>query len=297
MNELKLFQLLKSRILESYQKSYPYFQGSWKSFSSKDISQLIDLIEVQLKEKVSEKWIYTHLKPETNEKLPRKDMLDIFSRFVGFESWDEFVFKNSIENSEISGNTPKSKKKNTLWLLVFIPIIVLLVSIFAFKNQKKVITLKNEITKQPIKEGEIEVYQISENEKKPLEIVNSTIEVENKEADIVLKSPYFETKEIKPSQISDEILMKPEDYAVVLKTFIESEIKDWDLRKEKLDKILSDDLEVILFQKENLGAEHLNKKEFSEKLILPTSETKNFKIIDLETDSSKKITFIRIQKT
>jgi len=55
-------------------------------------------------------------------------------------------------------------------------------------------------------------------------------------------------------------------------------------------------LEVIILMKENLGAEYLNKKEFSEKLIIPTDEIKRMKIIHLETNSTKEITFIRIQK-
>ncbi|HTO36298.1 MAG TPA: hypothetical protein VLZ72_08670, partial [Flavobacterium sp.] len=74
-----------------------------------------------------------------------------------------------------------------------------------------------------------------------------------------------------------------------------SDIKDWENRKEKLDKILSDDLEVIIMLKDNLGAEYLNKEEFSGKLIVPTSETRKMKILDLKTNDLKEITFIRIQ--
>lgn len=306
MNEQKIFQELKLRILISYQKSYPYFQGEWKSFSSKDIRQLIDLIEEQLKEKVSEKWIYTHLKPEVNEKLPRKDMLDIFSKFVGFSSWEEFVF-NHHPDTDISAKskkikitqkikTPKFKKRVLLYLLI--PILAFIIYEWSFKMNKKTLLIKNEFTKQPVKEEEVSVYQYHDEkkQKKKLDIINSKIELENNPDRIIIESPYYEAKEIQISQTRDEIYIKPEDYAVVLKTFIESDIQDWEKRKEKLDKILSEDLEVILFQKENLGAEHLNKKEFSEKLILPTSETKNFKIVELETNPEKQITFIRIQK-
>lgn len=97
MNELVPFLELKNKILIEYQKNYPYFQGNWKSFSSNDIRQLIDLIETQLKERVSEKWVYTHLKPETNEKLPRKDMLDIFSKFVGYSDWNDLYLNTKIK--------------------------------------------------------------------------------------------------------------------------------------------------------------------------------------------------------
>lgn len=84
MEELTVFQHLKKDVLLKYQEHYPYFEGSWKTFSSNDIQNLIELISAEVKQTVSEKWIYTHLKPEQNEKLPRKDMLDILSQFAGY---------------------------------------------------------------------------------------------------------------------------------------------------------------------------------------------------------------------
>ena len=70
MNLIDVFYKLKNDVLLTYQKQYPYFEGNWKTFSSQDIQNLIDLIAVQVKQTVSEKWIYTHLKVETNYKLP-----------------------------------------------------------------------------------------------------------------------------------------------------------------------------------------------------------------------------------
>ena len=93
MNPLDVFYKLKNDVLLTYQKQYPYFEGNWKTFSSQDIQNLIDMIAVQVKQTVSEKWIYTHLKVEINDKLPRKDMLDILSQLVGYSGWDEYVFK------------------------------------------------------------------------------------------------------------------------------------------------------------------------------------------------------------
>ncbi len=301
MNEQKAFQQLKERVLETYRNAYPYFQGDWKNFSSKDIRQLIDLIETQLNENVSEKWIYTHLKPETNEKLPRKDMLDIFSRFAGFSDWNEFVYKNQvpgvtseiIQTNEIS---TRSQSKKWLFLLLLIPLTGFGIHLFNSRPQNKTVEIKNEFTREPVHSDEIEVYKVSENKKTPVEIVDSKIEVDEKDEKILIESPYFETKEIEISETQETVYVKPEDYALVLKTFIHSDLKNWEDRKEKLNKILSDDLEVIILLKENLGAEHLNKKEFSGKLIVPTSETKKMKILNLETNNQKQITFIRIQQ-
>ncbi|MDY0090549.1 MAG: hypothetical protein RBR78_09310 [Flavobacteriaceae bacterium] len=298
MNELEIFQELKKKILETYQKSYHYFQGDWSSFSSKDIRQLIDLIEIEHKERVSEKWIYTHLKPESNQKLPRKDMLDIFSRFAGYSDWDEFVFQNQ-KKIEIPAETvvkPVQKpSKNWFWLLL-IPLIGLGIYFLPKKKtESKTLEIKNKFTNEPVQTEDIQVYKIEGEEKIPVEIENSKIELEEKDEKILIESPYFEKKEVEISKTNGEIFVKPEDYAMVLKNFILSDIKDWENRKEKLGKILSDDLEVIIMLKNNLGAEYLNKEEFSGKLIVPTSETKKMKILHLETNDQKEITFIRIQ--
>lgn len=299
MNPLELFYKLKQRILETYRNSYPYFQGDWRTFSSKDIRQLIDLVEEKLNERVSEKWIYTHLKPESNEKLPRKDMLDIFSRFVGYSDWEEFIFKNrEKERSKISSEK-RQKNKWIIWIGVGALIFAtgwLVYSFYLKKSNPKTIEIKNEFTNDPIQSDEVQVFKIDENKKEPIEITDSKIQLENTDEKIVVESPYFETKEVHINDTDNEIQLKPEDYAMVLKTFINSDLNGWEERKEKLNKILSDDLEVILLSKENLGAEYLNKTEFSEKLIIPTSETKKMKIIHLETSDQKQITFIRIQQ-
>lgn len=292
MDELKNFQELKKRILEAYQNFYPQFRGDWKNFSSKDIRQLIDLIEIQLKERVSEKWIYTHLKPKSNEKLPRKDMLDIFSRFIGYADWDEFLFQHQAKPKKSSA---QKLSKNWYWLLLIPTIGAGVYFLTKKKVESKTIEIKNEFTNEPVPAEEIQVFSVSNEENIPVQIENSTIEVQNDVEKVIIESPYFEKKEVEISNAEKEIFIKPEDYAMVLKNFIHSDLKDWESRKEKLDKILSDDLEVIVLLKENLGAEYLNKKEFAEKLIIPTSETKKMKILSLETNDNKEITFIRIQ--
>lgn len=299
MNDLKHFYKLKKLILENYQKSYPFFQGDWKSFSSRDIRQLIDLMEIQLKETVSEKWIYTHLKPESNQKLPRKDMLDIFSRFVGYSNWDEFIYKNQTEKNfkTISKASSKGKYIKELFLILLISLTGFGVYSLTVKEDKpKAIKIKNALTNEPISSEDIQVYKVQDEVETPIETEDSKIEIQKSDEKIVVESPYFETKEVNVSKIKDEILLKPEDYAMVLKNFIQSDLKEWEDRKEKLDKILSDDLEVIVMLKNNLGAEHLNKNEFAGKLIIPTSETKKMKVLTLKTNDQKQITFLRIQQ-
>ena len=109
MNNIEPFYLLKQKILEKYRQHYPYFTGRLHDFGNQEIAHLIDLIETECKERVSEKWVYTHLKPVQNEKLPRKDMLNIFSCWVGYSGWEEFIYKQSTPQTETVDVKPEKK--------------------------------------------------------------------------------------------------------------------------------------------------------------------------------------------
>ena len=303
MTELEQFQELKDKVLLKYQEQYPFFQGTWKTFSSQDIQNLIVLIEVQCKQTISEKWIYTHLKPETNSKIPRKDMLNILSQFVGYSGWDEFTFEEKVFESKASKEVTKSKTKYWYILLLLIFGIAIAVMFFYKKEapKPKDIELNNEFTNEKVNSNEVKVYEVNDSVSKPLEVKEGKVQVtnEDKKTKLVIKSPFYKTKTIDLNangevSESNKIDLKPDDYAMMLKAFMSSNIKDWKTRKEQLDKILSDNLEVMVMLKDNLGAEYFNKAEFSQKLIIPTATLRKMKIIEIEKETNQKIKFIRI---
>jgi len=301
MTELEIFEQLKQKVLLKYQEHFPYFQGNWKNFSSQDIQNLIVLIEEKTKQNVSEKWIYTHLKPETNSKLPRKDMLAILSQFSGFSGWDEFQFKNREVVSEEKVVLPKKKnKKLFIFFGILITLIIILFLIYSNKKSTQKFQLKNEFTQETIQAKDVKAYKIENNEKIQIPIKNAEVEVAAKDENtkIVIESPYYKKQEIKVNSNSEksEILLKPDDFAMMLKAFMKSDIKDWETRKIQLDKILSENLEVIVMLKDNLGAEYFDKKEFSQKLIVPTESVKKMQILEIKNDENGKIEFIRIKQ-
>ena len=308
MTELDYFQHLKEKVLLKYQEQYPFFQGNWKSFSAQDIQNLIGLIEVQCKQSISEKWIYTHLKPESNSKIPRKDMLNILSEFVGYSGWDEFVFEDKaiVAESKPSSATKKSKKG----IVVVGLIIAIGITSFIFYNQTKktdsqTIQLHNEFTDEKVNSEEVKVFQIEDSVSKELEVKEGKVEVSStsdKQSQLIIQSPYYEPKTItidpksSPSEPIQRIGLKPDDYAMMLKAFMVSDIKDWQTRKEQLNQILSDNLEVIVMLKDDLGAEFFNKKEFSQLLVIPTESVKKMKIVEIKNDAANKIQFLRIKQ-
>ena len=298
MNESQLFQLLKNEVLLNYQKHYPYFQGNWKQFSSQDIQNLIDLIEDKQNQRISEKWIYTHLKPETNDKLPRKDMLDILCQFCGFSGWDEFVFINKKEIGTIQNN---KKKQNYFWIIGVGLMIILFIFYWTnkMKTDSKTIEIQDEFTQEKIADEDVKVYQIDDDKKVPLKVEDgkATLESVSPETKIRVESPFYKKKEIEVAKSTTEtqiLLMQPDDYALMLKAFMQSDIKDWQTRKEQLQKILADDLEVLVMLKNDLGIEYFNKQEFSEKLIVPSVALKRMKVIDIQSNDKNEIKFIRI---
>ncbi|WP_298393336.1 hypothetical protein [Flavobacterium sp.] len=309
MTELEKFQELKQKVLLKYQEHHPFFQGTWKTFSSQDIQNLIGLIEEKCKQTISEKWIYTHLKPETNSKIPRKDMLNILSEFVGFSGWDEFTFEEKIVH-EIEGTPSEQVEKSKIskkWLLLlFIPL-ALVVVFFSKKEESKpkTIQLNNEYTNEKVNAEEVKVFEVKDSVKQELEIKEGKVQVSNngnEKSKLVIQSPFYEPKTIvinsngTTTEPPKRIDLKPDDYAMMLKAFMLSDIKDWQTRKEQLNKILSDNLEVIVMLKDDLGAEYFNKSEFSQKLIIPTASLKKMKIVEIKNDATDKIQFIRIKQ-
>jgi predicted DNA-binding transcriptional regulator AlpA len=302
MTEIVVFYELKKSVLEHYKKRYPYFNGDWKSFSSQDILNLIEAVFEETKSSVSEKWIYTHLKPEANEKLPRKDMLDIFSKYVGKASWDEFKFSfKEVEKVEINKKVIVSEKVfNTKKRVIFGFILLVFSSVIFWKQYKKeaktkVINLKEQFSNDTISSENTKAYVVEDAIEKEIPIANSKIEVDEN-ATVIVKSPFFKEKNINLKQQPEVNIIElvPNDYVAILNGFIKSDIKDWQTRKTQLELILEDNAEVIIMLKNNLGSEYFNKSEFSQKLIIPTASLKKLKIVEVKNNQKNKITFVRL---
>jgi len=54
--------------------------------------------------RVSSKWFYTHIRPSTNEKLPRVDMLNMLSQYVGYKDWSDFIYRVEQEQLVVVGS-------------------------------------------------------------------------------------------------------------------------------------------------------------------------------------------------
>jgi hypothetical protein len=298
MSEIEVFYELKNSVLEHYRKHYPYFEGNWKSFTSQDIANLIDDVFEVTKNSVSEKWIYTHLKKETNESLPRKDMLDIFAIYVGKTSWDQYKHQFTQQNKEVKTIGKKEGLKNKkYWLfgIMMLLILLLLGLIFTFSDKKKTIQLKEHYTNDNMDQKMTKAFVVKDSIQTEVQIENSTIQVAP-DAKVVVKNPLYKDKivDLEKNPQTTTVSLEPNDYAAILQGFIKSDLKDWQTRKTQLEKILDDNVEVIVMLKNNLGAEYFNKQEFAQKLIIPTPSLKQLQIVEVKNNDNDKIIFVRL---
>ena len=88
-SERRKFSKLKSEIVRSLQEQHPEVSSDITTWRKKEISLFQKALSRELKSQVSEKWFYTHLKSD-HSSLPRIDMLDLLSQFVGYDNWEDF---------------------------------------------------------------------------------------------------------------------------------------------------------------------------------------------------------------
>ena len=83
-HEIKYFKLLKENIVEVMQQSNPEIPNSISDWKGQNIIDFQENLRFKQNEYLSEKWFYTHMKT-ANLKLPRIDILNFLSKYVGYK--------------------------------------------------------------------------------------------------------------------------------------------------------------------------------------------------------------------
>ena len=304
MNDIALFYLLKEKILVKYREHYPYYTGTIHAFGNKDIAQLIDLVEKESNERVSEKWVYTHLKPVQNEKLPRRDMLDIFCKWTGYGNWDEFVFRHkedtSPEKAAEKSGTHKINK-NIVYMIAGIGAVILGAALaFTGSGGDVTICLRDRYTQREVDEGKVTLYVMENGKKHKLQREGSCYVLKGPPAEsvVVTESPYYkpDTLRIAAGRAQYEFDLQPDDYAMMMRAYMNNNADDWKKRKIQLNEIISEDavIEEIMF--DDIGVEFLNKEEFINKITTPSKISKAMEIVEIEYSGKKIVSLKYMQK-
>jgi len=303
------FYLLKQKILVKYREQYPYYMGDIHGFGNKEIAQLLDLIETESNERVSEKWVYTHLKPIENSKLPRKDMLDIFSRWVGYSDWDEFVFVNNDApkpadhpEPEIAIKTSNNKKAMAMGAGLMAVVLSVLISFTSQGKNEVTVCFKDRYTQKNIATDKLSLYLIESGGRKKLNLKENCSVVKSKDTQVMLvvESPYYKSDTLEISMEKEdtalEFDLQPDDYAMMLRAYMNSDLDDWNKRKKQLQDIVSDDAVIQEIMFDEIGVEFLNKEEFINKVTTPSSTVKQMEIVAIEYEDGKIISLKYMQK-
>ncbi len=297
MNELEYFYHLKKELLRKYQETYPQWKRPIHDFRGKEIANFQELLEAKVNSRISEKWFYTHLKPTENEKLPRMDMLDLLSQFLGFSDWEKFKIEHQIEvevkkiidtrNDEIF--TLPSKKKLAFLAFVILLIVWLIFSFIRKNDDTCQFCFEDGDTHQLIESESIEIQIFQKGESPIIQRTNAqgcfNWKLKSEKITFTFNAPYYHsdtiTRMVKNQNYKEIISLKKDDYALMIHFFSTANFEDWEKRRNQLDQMIADDAIIFQVEKGNAmaGLDMLNKEEFIDRLTLPINSLRNIKII------------------
>ncbi|MFK7833002.1 MAG: hypothetical protein AB8B52_06980 [Winogradskyella sp.] len=276
-NDLYYLNLLKASVVKTFSETNKVSKDV-KQWTGDDIVLFQEDLLDKVKTRVSEKWFYTYFKNEA-EKLPRVDMLNLLSQYVGFENWSEFKLSSTQKNNQ------KSKS-----LLFYALPILLIVSVITFWTLNKSNTYNfcfvNDINGLPIKNITLDVKIINGNET-PIYLKSDsngciTYKTKKDYVTFVVQSPYHKTDTVIKSinnLNNGTVKLSTDDYALMLDYYSNKKLINWKEHRKNLDFIFASNAVIFQVYPNNLGIELYTKDEFINKLTIPTKSLKQMKIL------------------
>lgn len=280
-NDTYHFSVLKERIATTFLQSHaaPSNIKDWKGSTITDFQE--DLRH-NTSASISEKWFYTYMKNDA-DKLPRIDMLNLLSGYVGFENWEAFVQQQIIVTKQ---NTARRISKRFLWMAILLPVIIFgAYSLypkehtfsFCFVDADKdeviqklpldIIVLREEESSLYLKTDSLGCFSY----KTPKDMIS-----------FVVKSPYHKTDTIVRhiNTIAHKtVRLETDDYALMLLYYANGNKEDWKKRRTHLNTLIADDAKIYRSYQNAIGIELYTKQNFINLLTIPTSSLKNMHIL------------------
>ena len=75
-------------------QSYPGMNPEISDWKGQEITDFQEDLLIKVNGRLSEKWFYSHMKA-FDPSLPRIDVLNMLSKYVGYSNWQDFTYKNS----------------------------------------------------------------------------------------------------------------------------------------------------------------------------------------------------------
>jgi hypothetical protein len=280
------FSRLKEQIAATFLSSHAA-SSDIREWKGDTITDFQEDVRSKTNSSISEKWFYTYMKNDA-EKLPRIDMLNLLSMYVGFENWNDFVMKSEVEAEiELEPKTPSRKFSKLLWLVLLLPLLAF--AIYSMYPTKNTFTFcftdadqREAITKIPL---DIEVIRANESSLyfKSDSLGCFSYTTSEKELKFVVKSPYHKTDTIVRhinSSSHKTVQLQTDDYALMLLYYANGNTDDWQKRRAQLGELIADDAQIYRVFTNTIGIEMYSKKEFINLLTIPTSSLKKMQVLD-----------------
>lgn len=299
-----MFQKLKEKIVATMQQSYPGISEDISQWKGHDITDFQDELSRKVRENISEKWFYTHMKGD-NDSLPRIDVLNFLSRYAGYKNWDEFKHK---EGHRKKNNRIGISPNRYFIILPLLTIVLLGVFYIAFKyysTREYNFCFYDSDTRVQIQNTIIEVDLLLPGESPVYYLCDQSgcfsIKTDQRKITMVVKTPYYHTDTIvrilnKPSK-EEKIMLQANNYALMIHYFSRMNIKDWKRRRKQLDDMIAENAMIYqVLDEEETGMELYTKWEFIDLLTIPVSSLKQINILDTKY-KDKKISILRFRQT
>ncbi|NVK28138.1 MAG: hypothetical protein HWE14_08840 [Flavobacteriia bacterium] len=259
-----------------------------KEFADWSVADIQDFrvdLEACCKSSVSEKWFYTHLK-NTNDKLPRIDVLNLLSEYAGYKNWDAFIFE-----------APATRKRSRFapWLAIFGGVIAAAVGVTLWLGNSRstpVLTFIDAYTQEPVDASSL---TFSSTVGKRLHYSKGKIEADS----VIVDGAYYKERRVGLATSKDtlSITLFPDDYALMLNFFSRSTTEDFEKRREQLLSAIHPDAKIFQSHPKLSGIELLNREEFIYRLTLPINQLRNLEIQDIVYKDEKIYRLRFIQNT
>lgn len=270
------------------QQSYPGINPSISEWKGQDIVNFQEELLQKVNAHVSEKWFYTHMK-SGQDSLPRIDVLNLLSKYVGYSDWHDFVYKSS-------GRKSKFNFKSGNQYFIIVPLLVLAVmsmlyiSYKLFSTREYTFCFYDTDTREPITNGMIEVNLLKEDESPVNYLCDEsgcfTLKTDQSIVNLAVKAPYYRADTIKRTlkkfNRNETISLRANEYALMIRYFSEMNVEDWQNRRSRLDEMFED--AAMIYQVHDgsraKGMELLTKWEFIDKMTMPAKSLQNIEILD-----------------
>lgn len=291
--DIYYFQLLKKDVASRLRETFPEISPEIENWRGQEIGCFQDDLMEKVQSRVSEKWFYTHMKGE-QERLPRVDILDLLSQYVGFQSWQLF----KAEHFEAIPKSPAKKKARKPLALIGLLAVLGLLLIFYVNLRHSTSSYQfcfvNAYNKVPIRNADIDVILLEQEESPYWLKVNENgcfnIHSRKQQVRFVVKCPYYMTDTItrvfNKANTEEMIALSPNDYALMIHLFSNAKVEDWQKRRTQLDMMFSDEAHIYQVF-DSLGMEMYNKQEFIDKLTMPTRSLQNIDVLETVYDKGK----------